>query len=149
MDRQSDAGIIEFGRFKLLPNRRELFADGRPIALGARAFDVLMALIDARGQVLSKDDLINFVWPGKVAEDSALQVQISALRKALAAGRDLIRTVAGRGYQFTGEVYAAGSNAAQHAPQTNLAQTLSELIGREADLLEVTTQMSANRMVTL
>src|SRR6202795_2037281 len=135
MSQESDApAIVEFGRFAVLPLRRELLADGRPIELGGRAFDVLMALIEARGTVLSKDDLIHRVWPGRVVEENSLQVQIATLRKALAGDRDLVRTVTGRGYQFKGEirVAAAATSAAPLSPLTNLPEPVSELIGRDA-----------------
>ena len=94
---------VEFGRFRILPHRREVLADGRPIELGGRAFDVLMALIEANGAVVGKDELISRAWPGRIIEEGNLRAQIRALRTAL-ADPDLIRTVAGRGYQFTAEV---------------------------------------------
>src|SRR3984893_10949890 len=95
---------IEFGRFRVLPQRRELLVEGRPLELGERAFDVLMALIEASGTVVSKDRLMERVWPDRIVEENNLQAQISALRRTFAADRDLIRTIAGRGYQFTGEI---------------------------------------------
>src|SRR5262252_4900777 len=105
MRRSSEHPVaIEFGRFRIVRHRRELLADGRPVELGGRAFDMLIALIDAGGSVLSKDDLMHQVWPGQIVEESNLPSQISVLRKALGVDRDLIRTVAGRGYQFTGEI---------------------------------------------
>jgi TolB-like protein len=94
---------VEFGRFRILPHRREVLADDRPIELGGRAFDVLMALIEANGAVVGKDELMSRVWPGRIVEESNLRAQIRALRKAF-LGDDLIRTVAGWGYQFTAEV---------------------------------------------
>jgi len=136
MDLTSETpAIIEFGRFRLLPHRRELLADGRPIHLGGRAFDVLMALIGASGAaVVSKKTLMERVWPGRIVEENSLQAQISALRRAFAADGDLIRTIAGRGYQFTGAIRRipaepheqAGTKAAQTAstpsrPPTNLS----------------------------
>ncbi|MBV8288633.1 MAG: winged helix-turn-helix domain-containing protein, partial [Hyphomicrobiales bacterium] len=87
-----------------MPHRRELFADGVPVKLGGRAFDVLMALIEARGAVVSKDALMTHVWPDRIVEETNLQLQISALRAALGADRHLIRTVSGRGYYLTGEI---------------------------------------------
>jgi DNA-binding winged helix-turn-helix (wHTH) protein len=93
---------VTFGRFRVLLRRRELLADGRPIKLGGRAFDVLTALIEASGAVVGKDALIQRVWPDRVVEENNLQAQISALRAAFGNERGLIRTVAGRGYQFTG-----------------------------------------------
>ena len=105
MVRLSDTpASIEFGNFSIFPHRRQLFADGRPITLGGRAFDVLLALIEASGAVVSKDELLNQVWQGRIVEESRLAGEISALRKAFGADRELIRTVAGRGYQFTGEI---------------------------------------------
>src|ERR1700719_4091431 len=105
MDPAQAPAAIEFGRFSVLPQRRELLADGRPLELGGggRAFDVLMVLIEASGAVVSKDALMERVWPDRIIEENSLQHQISALRKAFAADRDLIRTIGGRGYQFVGE----------------------------------------------
>ena len=61
---------VAFGRFRVVPHRREVLADGKPIKLGGRAFDVLMALIEARGEVVGKDALMARVWPGRVVEDT-------------------------------------------------------------------------------
>src|SRR6516225_3974928 len=95
---------VEFGRYRILPHRREVLADSRPIELGGRAYDVLMALIEANGAVVGKDELMSRVWPGRIVEEGNLRAQIRALRTALGVP-DLIRTVAGRGYQFTGAVH--------------------------------------------
>jgi DNA-binding response OmpR family regulator len=73
---------IAFGRFQVLPDRREVLADGRPIKLGGRAFDVLIALIEARGAVVGKDALIARVWPGRIIEENSLAAQIVDLRAA-------------------------------------------------------------------
>src|ERR1700733_4124548 len=100
---QRSAGIA-FGRFQLLPGSRDLIADGRPIKLGGRAFDVLMALIELPGAVVSRDALKGRGWPNRTVEDNNLAAQIVTLRKALGPEHGLIRTVAGRGYQFTGEI---------------------------------------------
>jgi predicted ATPase/DNA-binding winged helix-turn-helix (wHTH) protein len=151
---------MAFGHFVLLPRRRQLLADGQPVKLGGRAFDVLMALIEARDTVLSKGALIGRVWPDQIVDENALQSQISALRAALGADRDLIRTVAGRGYQFTGEIriLTAGADApagpakperAAGVAPTNLPEPLSELIGREEVLAEILSFVAAHRLVTL
>src|SRR5713101_6277616 len=97
-------GAVEFGRFQLLPHRRELRADGVAVELGNRAFDILVVLTEARGTLVTKDELLSRVWPDTVVEENNLVVQISALRKALGEDRDLIRTVSGRGYRFVGEI---------------------------------------------
>jgi DNA-binding NtrC family response regulator len=95
---------LQFGRFTVARHRRELLVAGRPVEIGGRAFDTLIALLDARGSVVERDVLMQHVWPDRVVEDNNLEAQISAVRKALGADRDLIKTVPGRGYQFIGEV---------------------------------------------
>ena len=151
---------IAFGRFRVMPQRRELFADGRPLKLGGRAFDVLMALIEAHGAVVGKDALMRRVWPDRVVEENNLQAQISALRAAFGTDRALIRTVAGRGYQFTGAIRVlpespgerAGAAAAEREaalPPTNLPAPISELIGREEELSEILNLIATHRLVTL
>jgi predicted ATPase len=143
--------VIEFGRFKVVRHRRELLADGRPLELGSRAFDTLIALIDARGTVLSKEDLMSRVWPDRVVEENNLAAQIFALRKLFGADRQLIRTVAGRGYQFTGDIRVTAAPAGGPAPplMTNLPEAVSELIGREAELAAVTALATEHRLVSL
>jgi TolB-like protein/DNA-binding winged helix-turn-helix (wHTH) protein/Flp pilus assembly protein TadD len=144
-------GAIEFGRFRLLPHRRELRADGVAVELGSRAFDVLMVLVEARGGLVTKDEILSRVWPDTVVEENNLVVQISALRKVLGEDRDLIRTVSGRGYRFIAEIRpsatasdaetrvdrAAAAEAPQSAPSSNLPTPVSSLIGREPDLEKV------------
>jgi DNA-binding winged helix-turn-helix (wHTH) protein len=95
---------LEFGRFRLLPRRRQLVADGMPIELGSRGFDLLLALLEADGSLVSKDALLRRVWLGLVVTEENLKVQISKLRKALGKDRDYIRTEFGRGYRFTGKI---------------------------------------------
>ena len=159
----SDASaIVEFGRFRVEPHRREILADGQPIKLGGRAFDLLIALIEASGAVVSKDVLLDRVWPGRIVEENRLQNQVSALRKAFGADHDLIRTVAGRGYQFTGQIRARSADfavrsvrvvppgvpAASDSP-TNLPGYFSELIGRDAEVGEILHLLAEHRLVTL
>src|ERR1700749_4981079 len=100
---------VEFGRFRLLPHRRELRADGVAVELGNRAFDVLMVLLEARGGLVTKDEILSRVWPDTVVEENNLVVQISALRKALGEDRNFIRTVSGRGYRFVAEIITSVS----------------------------------------
>ena len=130
--------------------------------LGGRAFDVLMALIEASGAVISKDTLMNRVWPDRTIEDNSLQHQISALRRAFGADRDLIRTISGRGYQFTGQIRTVSArpdalpaattvvpvSAATQTP-TNLPEPVSELIGRDIELNEILDLSASRRLVTL
>ena len=91
-----------FGPFQLLTLERRVLRDGQALLLGARAFDLLLALLNHAGQMVSKDQLFEQVWPGRVVEENNLQVHVSTLRKLL--GAQWIATVPGRGYRFTGEV---------------------------------------------
>lgn len=93
---------LEFGRFRVLLRGRQLLADGVPAELGARAFDVLMVLLEADGALVTKAELLSRVWPGVVVVEENIKFHVSALRKALGPDRDLIRTEVGRGYRFTG-----------------------------------------------
>ena len=94
------AGSLRFDRFELQPQERRLLADGAPVTLGARAFDLLLAMAARPGQLLTKAELLDAVWPGLVVEEANLSVQVSTLRKVL--GDELIATIPGRGYRFTG-----------------------------------------------
>ena len=94
----------KFGRFELRPATRQLLVDDRPAPLGDRAFDVLLALIERRERLVTKEELLDLAWPGLVVEENNLQVQVSALRKIL--GNGAIATVARRGYRFTLQVGA-------------------------------------------
>src|SRR5215472_11518081 len=162
MDPVSEApASFEFGRFRILPKRREILADGRPMELGGRAFDVLVVLIGANGAVVSKEELMSRVWPGRIIEDNNLHAQIKALRKAF-SDHDLIRTIVGRGYQFRGEVRARRSSEREGAEPgtasqisgpprapTNLPAPISDLIGREVVIEEVIGLTADHRFVTL
>lgn len=102
---------VRFGRFRFDLGRRELWRDGVPVRLGSRALDVLSVLVAARGDVVTKDELLARVWPGLVVEENNLQVQVSALRKALdenKSGQSYLVTVPGRGYRLIG--IAGGSH---------------------------------------
>ena len=100
----------KFGTVEVRAGERRLLVDGRPAPVGARAFDLLLALIDHRDRVVGKNELLDLVWPGLVVEENNLQVQVSALRKVL--GPDAIATVPGRGYRFALQV---GSGVMPHA----------------------------------
>src|SRR5450631_3772569 len=92
------AASYRFGRFELSPATRQLLVDHQPAPLGARAFDVLLALLERRDRLVTKNELLDLVWPGLIVEENNLQVQVSALRKLL--GPQVILSVPGRGYRF-------------------------------------------------
>lgn len=103
------ASYYDTGRFQVRPAERRVYESGRPVALGARAFDLLLALIERRERVVAKDELLALVWPGVVVEEGNLAVQVSTLRKLL--GNDAISTIPGRGYRLTAPVTEVASVA--------------------------------------
>ena len=102
---------LEFGRFRVLLRRRQLLADGGPVKLGTRAFDLLLVLLEADGALVSKGELLSRVWPGLVVSEENVKFHVAALRKALGANRDMIRTEVGRGYRFIGVLRMNGATA--------------------------------------
>jgi adenylate cyclase len=108
MDPVSSADVFLFGRFRFDRRGGGLFdIDGTQVAVGSRALDVLGALIDRAGDLVTKDEVMDAVWPGTTVEDANLTVHISALRRVLDHGRSegsCIQTVAGRGYRFVGGI---------------------------------------------
>src|SRR5437016_8584780 len=116
--------MYRFGRFELSPATRQLLVDRQPAPLGARAFDVLLALVERRDRLVSKNELLDLVWPGLVVEENNLQVQIWTLRKLL--GSAAIATIPRRGYRFVAEITGAAEDAvAWSAPLSLPAQPIA------------------------
>ena len=110
---------FRFGRFEVSPATRQLLLDRQPVPLGARAFDVLLALIKRRDRVVTKNEMLDVVWSGVVVEENNLQVQVSALQKVL--GPDAVATVPGRGYRFTLQVETVPSSESHAASIPSIA----------------------------
>lgn len=95
--------IYAFDNFRLDVRNRELLCDGKQVTLPAKAFDMLVVLIENHGRLIEKDELFSRVWPDQIVEESNLTVQVSAIRKALGERKEntrYISTVTGRGYRF-------------------------------------------------
>jgi DNA-binding winged helix-turn-helix (wHTH) protein len=103
---------LEFGRFRVLLRQRQLLADGAPVELGTRAFDLLLVLLEADGLLVTKDEIARRVWPATVVSEANLKVQVCALRRALGEDRDFIRTDFGRGYRFIAAIRSATTRGA-------------------------------------
>ena len=97
-----------------------MLASGEPVVVGPRAFDVLVALVERAGQLVTKEELLERVWPKLVVEENNLQVQVSALRRIL--GQQAIATIAGRGYRFT--VALAGRDSPGSPPTSSPGNNL-------------------------
>jgi len=92
--------MIQLGNASISLERREAFLDGQALRLGGRAFDILALLLQAPGRLVTKDELIEQVWPDVVVEENNLQVHICTLRKVLGLGPRIIETVPRRGYRL-------------------------------------------------
>jgi predicted ATPase/DNA-binding winged helix-turn-helix (wHTH) protein len=144
-----DSADLRFGRFEIRPKERLLLADGEPLVVGDRAFELLLVLARRPGELVRKNELLEQVWPGRVVEENNLPVQVRALRKLLGDG--VISTVPGYGYRFSARLelaQTAGPEAATIATATPngsaapaqaaavLASTDpgAQLFGRDAEL---------------
>src|SRR3954469_8804574 len=108
-----------FGRFRLFPSRRLLLEGDNQIRLGSRALDILVALVEGAGRLVTKEELIGRVWPNLYVEESNLKIQVSALRRALGdgqAGNRYIATIPGRGYEFVASVSISEEKRTAAAP---------------------------------
>ena len=109
--RAGSAARVSFGPFCLLPTQFLLREGDKPVPLGSRALEILIALLERRGELVSKQDLMARVWPNVIVEPANLTVHMSALRRALRDGRDghrFIVNIPGRGYRFVASVDVSG-----------------------------------------
>ena len=139
--------------------RRQLFVRGVFADIGERAFDIFAVLVRSRGALVSKDEIMQGVWPGAIVGDNALEAHVSALRKALGAERGLVKTAYGRGYRVVGAWTAsevappitldAGGRPASPVVASNLPLPTSSLIGRDDASSAVIALLAEHRLVTL
>jgi len=129
--------VVTFRKFRAVPKSRALLADGQPVELGSRAFDLLMTLIEASGRLVTKDEIMERVWPSTVVSENNLRVQMAALRRALGNDRDVIKTIPGRGYFFAAE------NPAGDCDPSAMTGTRAEPITASSDLAHRHFRLSA------
>lgn len=154
--------MINIGQASVSLELREVFRNGVPLRVGTRAFDILELLISCPGRLVSKDEILQRVWPDTVVEENNLQVHVSALRKALGDDRDLIRTIPGRGYMLVGseedaalamvcgpeDAVPEGAFDCAMLRKSDLPHNVA-LIGREAALDEVCEALLDDALVSL
>jgi DNA-binding winged helix-turn-helix (wHTH) protein len=159
-DRRSwSQDVLSFGPFDLFALERLLKKADEPIPLGGRALDILIALAERAGEVVTHKELIERVWPDVNVEETNLRVHISALRKALGDGRDgarYISSVAGRGYCFVAPI--EHSLTEQCAPPRRITDAegfkklpprLSRVVGREDTVRTLSAQLMLRRFVSI
>jgi predicted ATPase/DNA-binding winged helix-turn-helix (wHTH) protein len=139
--------IFSFGEFELDTVKRLLLKSGQPVTIKPKAFDLLTALVEKRGQVLSKDELLETVWENQFVEENNLSVHIFALRRIFGEKKDehqFIVTVPGKGYKFVaGDASLATTNQASK-PETRLFVGGEEIIGRAKEIAEIKSILRAS-----
>src|SRR5712692_3459921 len=149
-------GNLQFGPFQLSSRERVLRREGEALPLGSRALDILVYLAGRPGEVISKQELIDHVWPDVTVEEGSLRVHVAAIRKALGDGQfgnRYIANIKARGYSFVGTVVPlAGSTESRNDKfrhQGRLPVRPLMMIGRETVVSEVSDKLRNERFVTL
>ncbi len=145
---------ISFGPFRLEPARQLLLEAERPVAIGGRALDILIALVDRAGELVSKEDLVARAWPNISVDESNLRAQIAALRKALKDGREgarYVATIPGRGYRFVAPVSRAAVDESRQSRDRapSLPVRLTRPVGRDDVVSAVRNRLQRLRAVTI
>lgn len=152
--------VFAFGPFRLLPGRQLLLEGDKPVHVGSRARDILMALVERSGEVVGKEELLARVWRNTTVDEGNLKVHVAALRRALGdgkAGNRYIINVPGRGYSFVGDVSLLGEPEAlvahavpvQAPSPSDLPAPLTRMIGRDDIVAMIAGQMANHRLVTI
>ena len=152
-----DDEVFTFGSFRLIPAGQLLLEDEKPLRLGSRALEILIALVERAGETVLKDQLIGRVWPSTVVEEGALRVHVAALRKALGDGRGgnrFIANIPGRGYSFVAPVtreirQEATVTSSRAALSGNLPVSLTRVIGRGDTVETVVSRVAQRRFLTI
>ncbi|WP_280152075.1 winged helix-turn-helix domain-containing protein [Piscinibacter sp. XHJ-5] len=149
---------VTFGPFRLLPRRKLLLEGEQPVRLGGRALDLLIALVERAGEVMSRDELEARVWPNTFVQETSLRVHVSTLRKALGDGHGsarFITNVPGRGYCFVAPVArhrqapTAAETLPDHEVPHNLPARLTRMIGRAEAVASLRKLLAEARFVTV
>lgn len=147
-----------FGTFRLIPSQQLLLNGDSRVSLGGRALAVLTALVERRGELLSKQELMAWAWPETVVEENNLKVHIGALRRALGErpnDQRFVATVAGRGYRFVAPVErekpfsTSQPERSQRKTSHNIGPALVRAIGRSEAISEALDRLSRIQFLTI
>ena len=158
---QSQNLVYQSGQWQIDLGRRELLSSGVAVPIGARAFEIIEVLLLSANGLVTRNDVMDRVWPGGMVGENTLHVHISAIRKALGPDRAMLHTASGRGYRLLGTwsphqpglATAWDSSASTYEPgaphANNFPLIAGRLIGRTAAVRHVRDLVSAYRIVTL
>ncbi len=149
---------VSFGPFRLNVAARLLLRDDKPVPLGSRAFDVLIALVERSGEVVSRRELMKRVWPDVIVEEANLRIQVADLRKTLGDGRGgarFITNVPGRGYCFVAPIQRRSRVAPTAAPPAEsfgnpgIPAKLQRMVGRDETVRELCARLESERLISI
>lgn len=150
--------VISFDNFVLSLRERTLSENGQPVRIGSRALDILFALVEREGELVTRAELMAKVWPDTTVDENALRVHLSGLRKALGEKPDTNRFIlneAGRGYRFIGKIRQIASSEASASsdnppqPEVHLPKNLGRVIGREEITSGLVKLLDERRFLTI
>jgi predicted ATPase/DNA-binding winged helix-turn-helix (wHTH) protein len=158
-DSSPTKGSVSFGPFRLTAEERLLEKAGAPLQLGGRALDLLIALVDRAGEVVTRNELISRVWPNVTVDETSLRVHVAGLRKALGdgiAGARYVTNVPGRGYCFVAPISRSdapkrlpGLEATKSDQAHRLPARLMRMIGRDETVGAISAELAARRFITI
>ncbi|UXN58472.1 ATP-binding protein [Phyllobacterium zundukense] len=156
---RSSGAIVSFGSFRLDGARRLLLRNGELVRIGSRALDLLIALVERAGDIVSRHELLDLVWQGVVVDEAGVRVQMAALRRALEDGQDGARyivNVAGRGYSFVAPIVREDIDSVPPTVLPQASRSLSHapppprsLIGRETVIDSLSGLLLERRFVSI
>jgi predicted ATPase/DNA-binding winged helix-turn-helix (wHTH) protein len=150
--------VLEFGPYRLIPSERVLLVGEDPVEIGSRAFDILALLLHRRGEVVSRREILDHVWPDLTVDDANLRVQMSDLRRTLRSqdeAASYIKNVQGRGYVFIAPVQLVSSSERKAVSGMTassvrmLPKRRKHVVGREDAIESLVVQVFARRFVTI
>jgi predicted ATPase/DNA-binding winged helix-turn-helix (wHTH) protein len=156
--RFNESEVFQFGPFRLIVSERLLLKENEPVALGSRALDILIALLEQAGEVVSHRELVKRAWPDVIVEETSLRVHIAGLRKTLGDGRDgarYITNVTGRGYCFVATVQRSIQDGTYEripvgrARIETLPACLQRMVGRDETINALRAQITFRRFVSI
>jgi predicted ATPase/DNA-binding winged helix-turn-helix (wHTH) protein len=154
----SNSRSFAFGPFTLLPARQLLLRGEKAVRIGGRALDLLIALVERPGELLTKSELLARVWPDTTVDEGNLKVNMAVLRRALEEGANApqyISTVVGRGYQFVAPVQLLEpvdlpvEASAPPMPTHNLPISTTRIFGRAEAIAAIRRDLDQSRLVSI
>src|SRR5262245_2812465 len=149
--------MFSFGPFNLIPARQLLLRHGAPIRLGSRALAILTTLVERRGELVTRDELMAAAWPNVFVHESNLKVNVASLRRSLGDTQKeptYVATVIGRGYQFVAPVEIGASANADRNAEPERAELSGlpparEIVGRDEEIAKLVAQLRKRQHVTV